>query len=326
MHEIFYILFGISLLFPPKRITENFYDLSMIPTKYASIDHNYSEGYYPDGDLSITPKQAENYKFEKILSLLEAKPGDRILDMGCGTCSFEIFCKNRGIEMVGLTLSLEQVNLCKSKGVKGIKGDFTKFQPDLVKQFDHIIILGSSEHISGGPHHHKMSFVRKENKLTKMMLYCKQYMGRNPSKPGKLFFSGLHINPLFIHKAPLYVLDRTYGGTYQLDSPNLDASASLKNAGFNIEYKRDSTYEYYLATKLNPNHFGNPAPLTATFMIALVAMSIYNPLCWYMYIYYALGYWMWMFDGKVHTARNPNLTFQKDRLKRPCTLWWVVAS
>jgi SAM-dependent methyltransferase len=326
VHEIFYAYTGISLLFPSGRITENFYDLSMIPTKYVEVDHNYSEGWYPDGDLSITPTQAENYKFDEILRLLGAQPGDRILDMGCGTCTFETYCKTLGIEMVGLTLSSEQVDLCKSKGVKSIRGDYTKFQPDLVRQFDHIIMMGSSEHISGGPHHHVASFVRKEKKLAKVMSYCKQYMGRDPSRPGKLFYSGLHINPLFIHKAPAYFLDRTYGGTLQLDSPSLDSAASLTEAGFKIEYRRDSTYEYYLATELNPNHFGNPAPLTAPLMFALAAMSIYNPLCWYMYFYYALGYWMWMFDGHVHTASNPNLTFQEDRMKRPCTLWWVVAS
>ena len=42
-----------------------------------------------------------------------------------------------------------------------------------------------------------------------------------------------------------------------------------------------------------------------------------------MYIYSTRGYWMWMFDGRPHTARNPDYSLLP-RGRRPCTLWWGV--
>lgn len=326
-HEIVYSSTGLSLLFSPESLTENFYDVSAVPTRLGLVDTNYSEGYYAPGvDLNaITPEQAEAAKFNEILRLLGAMPGDTILDLGSGTCTFEEHCRSKGIRAVGMTLSGEQVAMCKRRGLEAIHGDFTLFHPKIVGKFDHVVILGSPEHVATGPHHLRPTFAAKKHKMATVLKHCRSYVrqirdGRN----NRVFFSGLHINPRFTRSPAAFVLDRAYGGTLQLDAPGHDVAASAATAGLSTVMSRDATRNYYLATALNPQHFGNPSAPFSPCMLALLALGVLNPFLWYMYVYATTGCWTWMFDGKMHTAANKNLSFQEDPKLRPTTLKWHV--
>lgn len=312
-----------SLLFPDKNITENFYDLSMFVTRYGSIDHNYSEGYYPNNDYSITPKQAENNKFAKILELLGATRGDVILDMGCGTCSFGAYCANAGITVIGLTLSGEQVKLCEVKQIKALQRDFTVYYPELDSVADHILLLGSTEHIATGPHHFKSSFVKKHAHMTDMLRICKKYFKKNTHKPQRIFYSGLHVQPEFCHAPELFILQRTYGGTFMLNDPTLNIANAAQKAGYVNKILRDSTKEYYLATALNEQHFGNPTYFFGWSGLSMLALGTLYPYMYYMYVYYVIGLWMWMFDGKHHYVDDTRYSLGTME-NRPCTLWWYV--
>jgi SAM-dependent methyltransferase len=329
-NELAYASTGVSPLFPAADITENFYDISAIPTRWGHVDHNYSEGYYPDGDLTVSPARAEAAKFDEILRLLDARPGDVVLDLGSGTCTFEVHCKRRGITAIGLTLSAQQVAMCESKGVLAFQGDFSEFHPQFEGAIDHAVILGSSEHLAGGPHCFRRSFEKKADELARVLSHVRRYF--RPIGEGRknaVFYSGLHINPRFACSVPAFVLDRTYGGTLQLDAPGFDVVASAKKAGFEgaPAFERDSTREYFLATKLNPRHFGDPVSPFAPSAIALMAIGAVYPMAWYMWAYYVFGMWMWMFDGRLHLGgsdRDIDLTFQPVRERRPCTLRWAV--
>lgn len=327
-NEALYASTGASPLFPASDITENFYDISAIPTRWGDVDHNYSEGYYPDGDLTVSPGRAEAAKFDEILRLLGARAGDVVLDLGSGTCTFEVHCKRRGITAIGLTLSAQQVDLCASKGVRAFQGDFAEFHPRFERAIDHAVILGSSEHLAGGPQCFEASFGRKAEKLARVFSHVRRYF--RPIAGGRknaIFYSGLHINPEFACSLPAFFLDRTYGGTLQLDAPGFDVVASARKAGFGEPaFERDSTREYFLATKLNPHHFGRPISPAAPSALGLMALGVAYPLAWYMWGYYVFGMWMWMFDGRLHFGggSEQNLTFQPIRQKRPCTLRWAV--
>ena len=54
-----------------------------------------------------------------------------------------------------------------------------------------------------------------------------------------------------------------------------------------------------------------------------MTLGILYPFAWYIWAYCVFGLWMWMFDGKIHTA-NGELTLQPVRELRPCTLRWAV--
>ncbi len=66
----------------------------------------YSSAVFGNGD---TLAQAQERKLKLLLDRLELKPGQRLLDIGCGWGSLaEIAVRDYGVEVVGLTLSEEQ--------------------------------------------------------------------------------------------------------------------------------------------------------------------------------------------------------------------------
>ena len=326
LHEMIFIITGINL-FSEKEISEIFYDLSMFVTgEGKAADENYSEGYYEglsETELNnITPREAEHRKFDKILELLGAKQGDKILDLGCGTGTFGEYCKTKGITVVGVTLSSEQVKHSQSKNLEAYRKDFSIYIPEFDNKFNHIVIIGSSEHIPTGSPLYLSSYKKKQEKMTEVLNYCHGYL----KEGGQIFYSGIHINPKFYQTSSNLILARAYGSLVQMDDPNYDIVKSFTDSKFkdNRLFSRDSTRDYYLATVLDENHFGNAADFFSKGMLMLLGLSLIYPLCFYQYIYYTFGKWMWMWDGKNHFGSNKNYTLQEDKDKRPCTLYWHV--
>lgn len=322
--ELIYIYTNKSI-FPAKMITEIFYDLSAFATGKGGADENYSEGYYEGLTIkeiiNLTPREGENRKFDKIIKLLGARAGNKILDLGCGTSTFGYYCKTKGIEVIGITLSSEQIKFAEKKGLKAYLRDYTKFMPEFENKFDHIIIMGSSEHITNGGNNFCMSsYEKKIDMIKKILIYCHKYLKQN----GKIFYSGLHLNSEYRNSKFLFLLLRTYGGLLQLDKPKYDIKSCFDKKGFKNIFSRDSSYDYYLATILDKNHFGNTKSIYYSGMLKLLILSIFDPLLFYQYLYYVLGIWMWMWDGKIHLKTNHNYSFISDKQKRPVTLYWHV--
>lgn len=320
LNEIAYAVSGADL-FDARDRTEIFYDISSIPTRFGKVNHNYSEGYYPDEDYSINPREAETNKYAKILDLLGAKEGDTILDMGSGMCPFEVYCKERGIRMIGLTLSSEQVDACKDKQVSAERWDFTAYNEKFKGRIDHIVIMGSPEHIYTGGPLQVQSYTKKHTAMKDLFEMSKSYF-KNDGRPHRIFYSGLHLNPSYMSSFGVFVLERMFGATLQLNTSTLDIVSSGKNAGYNVIYKRDATRDYYMATVLDRQHFGNPVSICSKTSFQLLLLSAIYPLGIYMWLYYVCGLWMWMFDGNFHKDSS---TFSlKSMDDRPCTLWWCV--
>jgi cyclopropane-fatty-acyl-phospholipid synthase len=55
-----------------------------------------------------TLEQAQQAKIDALLDRLDLKPGDRLLEIGCGWGTLAIAAARRGVTVVGLTLSIEQ--------------------------------------------------------------------------------------------------------------------------------------------------------------------------------------------------------------------------
>jgi hypothetical protein len=127
----------------------------------------------------------------------------------------------------------------------------------------------------------------------------------------------------------MYNLERTFGGTLFLNKDGFTVDSSAKRVGFDILITEDHTYDYYMATILDRTHFGNAAsPFCKEMIMLLIASIIYPPLL-FMWLYYLLGIWMWMFDGKYHTRilsskTSPPYSYQNVMNNRPMTLWWCV--
>ena len=105
----------------------------------------YSCGYWENAE---TLDDAQEAKLELICRKVGLRPGQRILDIGCGWGSFVKYAaENYRAEAVGITVSEEQVKLardfCEGLPVEIRLQDYR----DLDEKFDHIISVGMFEHV-----------------------------------------------------------------------------------------------------------------------------------------------------------------------------------
>lgn len=76
----------------------------------------YSCAYWPAPEPDATLEQAQHDKLELISRKLDLKPGQRLLDVGCGWGSMAIHAaREHGVSVVGVTLSQEQAAYARKR-------------------------------------------------------------------------------------------------------------------------------------------------------------------------------------------------------------------
>jgi cyclopropane-fatty-acyl-phospholipid synthase len=76
----------------------------------------YSSAMFPPRQRStVTLEQAQLHKIRTLLDRLDLRPGQRLLEIGCGWGSLSIEAAKRGVSVVGLTLSTEQKAWAESR-------------------------------------------------------------------------------------------------------------------------------------------------------------------------------------------------------------------
>jgi cyclopropane-fatty-acyl-phospholipid synthase len=106
---------------------------------------NYTCGYWKNAnDLD----EAQEAKLELVCKKINAKPGMKILELGCGWGSFAKYAAEKyGVSVVGVTVSKEQValgmELCKGLPVELRLQDYREIQG----KFDAVISIGVMEHV-----------------------------------------------------------------------------------------------------------------------------------------------------------------------------------
>ncbi|WP_304131906.1 cyclopropane fatty acyl phospholipid synthase [Ignavibacterium album] len=106
---------------------------------------NYSCAYWKN---AANLDEAQENKLELICKKLYLKSGMRVLDIGCGWGAFGKYAAEKyGVEVVGITVSKEQVSLgkelCKGFPVEIRLMDYR----DLNEKFDRIVSVGMIEHV-----------------------------------------------------------------------------------------------------------------------------------------------------------------------------------
>lgn len=98
-------------------------------------------GDRPDGDLH----QAQLAKYDRLLDMIQAKPGQHILEIGCGWGAFARRAVQRGLKVTGVTLSDEQLAWCKSEfdrlGYQSQANFLLCDYRDIQGQYDHIVSI-----------------------------------------------------------------------------------------------------------------------------------------------------------------------------------------
>jgi cyclopropane-fatty-acyl-phospholipid synthase len=112
----------------------------------------YSCAYFQDGDEDL--ETAQEGKLDYLCRKLRLKPGERLLDIGCGWGGLVIHAvKHYGVEAVGITLSQRQVELANERiRQAGIAADarveyLDYRQIDQPEAFDKLVSVGMFEHV-----------------------------------------------------------------------------------------------------------------------------------------------------------------------------------
>jgi len=92
--------------------------------------------------------EAQLAKLKLVCDKLNLRPGQKILDIGCGWGSFAKFAaEHYGVSVVGITISAEQVELAKQR-CAGLPIEIRmQDYRDVNEEFDHIVSLGMFEHV-----------------------------------------------------------------------------------------------------------------------------------------------------------------------------------
>ena len=134
---------------------------------------NYSCGYWKN---ATTLDEAQENKLDLICKKLYLKPGMRVLDIGCGWGAFGKYAAEKyGVEVVGLTVSKEQVALGKEL-CKGLPVEFRlQDYREINEKFDRIVSVGMIEHV--GYKNYKEYFQIAERNLERDGLFLLHTIG-----------------------------------------------------------------------------------------------------------------------------------------------------
>ncbi|MEH3041390.1 MAG: cyclopropane-fatty-acyl-phospholipid synthase [Sphingomonas paucimobilis] len=149
-----------------KRNVAHHYDLSdRLYALFLDSDLQYSCAYFTDPANGLEQAQAD--KKAHIAAKLALKPGMRVLDIGCGWGGMALYLHEKtGAEVLGVTLSEEQIKVARRRAEEAGVADKVKFElidyRAVTGRFDRIVSVGMFEHV--GPPHYG-AFFRKCREL-----------------------------------------------------------------------------------------------------------------------------------------------------------------
>jgi cyclopropane-fatty-acyl-phospholipid synthase len=130
------------------------YDLSNdFYRRWLDADMQYSCAYYARPDMTL--EEAQLAKKRHVAAKLRLEPGQRVLDLGCGWGGLALtLAKEHDVEVLGVTLSVEQVALARERAQAEGLADRVRFElmdyRDVEGTFDRVVSVGILEHV-GAP-------------------------------------------------------------------------------------------------------------------------------------------------------------------------------
>lgn len=128
------------------KVAEEHYDAgNELYRRMLDPTMTYTSGVFAPG---FTLEDAQNAKYDLLCRKLDLKPGDRVLDIGCGFGGFARFAaEHYGAEVVGITISIEQLKAARalSSDTKGVEFHYSDYR-DIHHRFgdnafDHVVSI-----------------------------------------------------------------------------------------------------------------------------------------------------------------------------------------
>lgn len=119
-------------------------------------------------DPAWTLEQAQENKYRLVFEKLNLKPGDRLLDIGCGWGGMVRYAAKHGVHVIGATLSAEQAEWARTKIAEEGLSDLAEVRHSDYRDvpegdFDAVSSIGLTEHI--GVHNYPAYFDYIKSKL-----------------------------------------------------------------------------------------------------------------------------------------------------------------
>ncbi|MBV8929902.1 MAG: class I SAM-dependent methyltransferase [Mycobacteriaceae bacterium] len=164
-------------------VSNTFYEWVLGPSM------TYTCACYPDADATL--EEAQDNKYRLVFEKLRLKPGDRLLDVGCGWGGMVRYAARHGVKTIGVTLSKEQATWAhKTIADEGLTplaevrhGDYR----DIVEtEFDAISSIGLTEHIGVANYPAYFDFLKSRLRTGGLLLnHCiTRHDNRHPANAG----------------------------------------------------------------------------------------------------------------------------------------------
>ena len=125
-------------------VSNRFYEMVLGPSM------TYTCACYPRPDASL--EEAQDNKYRLVFEKLRLKPGDRLLDVGCGWGGMVRYAARHGVKAIGVTLSAQQAEWAQKAIAEEGLGDLAEVRHSDYRdvhesQFDAVSSIGLTEHI-----------------------------------------------------------------------------------------------------------------------------------------------------------------------------------
>ncbi len=150
-----------------KRNVAHHYDLSStLYRMFLDPDRQYSCGYFPRPGASL--EEAQLAKKRHLAAKLLLRPGQKVLDIGCGWGGLGIYLAQvEDVDVTGLTLSVEQhayaMRRAQEGGLEGRVRFLMQDYRETEGRFDRIVSVGMFEHV--GIDHYRRYFQQIHDRL-----------------------------------------------------------------------------------------------------------------------------------------------------------------
>jgi cyclopropane-fatty-acyl-phospholipid synthase len=148
----------------------------------------YSCAYWTSDDPSYGLADAQRDKIDMICRKLDLKPGQRLLDVGCGWGSLAIHAaREYGVHVLGITLSTEQAEYAHKQVAEAGLSEQVEIRVQDYRDlddgpFDAISSVGMAEHVGTGPYKEYASILYSQLKPGGRLLNHQIARLRSPDK------------------------------------------------------------------------------------------------------------------------------------------------